>query len=278
VNIKTLVSALVFAGTALTASFAQTTWTTNGVYSGTQSATFSLGMVTPGYFPVAFQYKYETPRLYASLGFQIKDEIEDYNHEDLTLNVIYFLPFMPDRVRVGVGALYHVNWLNETDEAKKITRGISTTNDIQVGAYGTFDFWRMYANVGLAWFGNINSLKSLPDETLFQSDFALAIYIGAHILDNFTAEIGVSSYQFYKYDLFLLPYFSFALRYEFLTELFEGKSPAGHLFAEFAQTAHYTDFFTLSGLLRNASSTFTIGYNFGKKSTQRYKYGGNTNR
>jgi hypothetical protein len=72
----------------------------------------------------------------------------------------------------------------------------------------------------------------------------------------------------------LLPYFSIALRYEFPGELFEGKAWGGHLFAEFAQTAHYTDFFTLSGYLRNASSTFTIGYNFGKKSAQKYKYGG----
>ncbi|GHV70914.1 hypothetical protein AGMMS49928_20550 [Spirochaetia bacterium] len=194
---------------------------------------------------------------------QIKNEVEDYNHEDLVVNAIYFLPFLPDRMRVGVGALYHVNWLNETDENKKITRGISTTNDFLIGAYGIFNFWRMYANVNAAWFAGINTLTSLPGETLFQSDFAMAIFIGAHILDNFTAEIGVSSYQYYKYDLFLLPYFSFALRYEFLTEIFEGRAPAGHLFAEFAQTAHYTDFFILSGYLRNASSTFTIGYNFG---------------
>jgi hypothetical protein len=264
---------LIFTVTALPALFGQTTWTSNGVSSGTQSATVTLGMITPGYFPVAFQYKYEIPRLYASLGFQIKNEAEDYNHEDIALSVIYFLPFLPERFHVGVGALYHVNWLNETDENKKITRGISATNDIQVGAYGTFNFWRMYANVNVGWFGNFTTLKSLPHETLFQSDFALSIYIGAHILDNFTAEIGISSYQFYKYDLFFIPYFSFALRYEFLTELFEGKTPAGHLFAEFAHTAPSTDFFTLSGFLRNTSATFSIGYNFGKKSTQKYKYG-----
>jgi hypothetical protein len=267
---KILVLLFFFTASALAA---QTTWTTNGVYSGTQSATATLGMVTPGYFPLSFQYKYEIPQLYASLGFQIKNEVEDYNHEDLTLNVIYFLPFLPDRFHIGVGALYHVNWLNETDENKKITRAISTTNDIQVGAYATFNFWRMYANINLGWFGNINTLESLPDETLFQSDLAVSIYFGGHILDNFTAEIGVSSYQFYKYDLFFIPYFSFALRYEFLTELFEGRAPAGHLFAEFSQTAHYTDMFTLSGMLRNASTTFSIGYTFGKKSTQKYKYG-----
>jgi hypothetical protein len=207
------------------------------------------------------------------LGFQIKNEVEDYNHEDLALNVIYFLPFLPDRFHVGFGASYHVNWLNETDEEKKFIRGISTTNDIQVGAYATVNFWRMYANIDGGWFGNINNLKSLPDETLFQSDSYISIYIGGHVLDNFTAEIGVSTYQFYKYDLFLMPYFSFSLRYEFLTEFFEEKAPTGHLFAEFSQTAHYTDLFTFSGLLRNAGTTFSIGYNFGKKSTQKYKYG-----
>jgi hypothetical protein len=241
---------LIFTGAAL---FGQTTWTTNGVYSETQSASASLGMVTPGYFPIAFQYKFEIPQLYASLGFQIKNETTEYNHEDIVLNAIYFLPFLPDRVRVGVGVLYHVNWMNETDENKKIIRDISVTNDLQVGAYGTFNFWRMYANVNVGWFGNFNKLKSLPDETLFQSDLALSIFIGAHVLDNFTAEIGVSSYQFYKYDLFIVPYFSFNLRYEFLTELFAGKSYGGHLFAEFSGVAHYTDLFTLSGLLRNST-------------------------
>ncbi|GMO15414.1 MAG: hypothetical protein Ta2A_25710 [Treponemataceae bacterium] len=245
------------------ALFAQTTWTTNGVYSAPHSATATLGMVTPGYFPLSLRYTFEAPRIFASLGFQVKNEVEDYNHEDIALNAIYFLR-LPERFRIGFGGTYHVNWMNETDEDKHITHLISTTQDIQLGVYATVSFWRMYANVNALWFGTMQTLESLPGRILFQSDSAVSVYLGGHVADNFTAEIGVSSYQFYKYDLHIAPYFSFALRYEFLTEYFAEKPLAGHLFAEFSQTAHYTDFFTLSGLLKNASSTFTVGYNWGR--------------
>jgi hypothetical protein len=247
--------------TSASVLFAQTPWTTNGVYSGKQSLSASFGFagvgsLTGGRAPVSLLYHFETPIVSATAGFQHNDDHTDFDWDasDIFLNGVYFLPFNWKHVRLGVGGLYHAGFLKE----------ISVQNDILLGAYATFSFSAFYVNISHAWYENILTVYSLPEEhqTFAQSDLAVSLSIGAKLLDNFSAEIGVSSYEMYRYSLFLNPSFSFSLRYQFNRLFFDGKPVEGRIFAGFSRVARYTDMFTLSGHMVNAVTTFTVGYAF----------------
>ncbi|GHT84678.1 hypothetical protein FACS1894137_08020 [Spirochaetia bacterium] len=241
--------------------FAQTTWTTNGVYSGSQNISASLGFagvgsITGGRLPVSLLYHFEIPRVSATAGFQYNNDNTnfDWDTSDIALNGIYFLPFNWKHVRLGVGGVYHAGFLKET----------SVQNDILLGAYSTFTFSYFYVNLNASWYENILTIYSLPKEyqTFAQSDLAVSIFIGAKLLDNFTAEIGVSSYEMYRYNLFLNPSFSVSLRYQFNRPFFEGKPMDGRIFAGLSTLARYSDMFTLSGHIVNTLTTITVGYTF----------------
>jgi hypothetical protein len=240
---------------------AQTTWTTNGVYSGKHNLFASLGLasvgsLTGGSAPVSLLYHFETPQVSATAGFQYNDDNTDFNWDtyDIVLNGVYFLPFNWNHVRLGVGGVYHAGFLAQT----------SLQNDILLGAYAIFNFSYFYVNLNAAWYDNIVTVYSLPEEyrTFAQSDFAMSVFIGAKLLDNFSAEIGISSYEMYRYNLFFNPSFSFSLRYQFNTLFFEGKPVEGRIVAAFSTVARYTDMFTLSGHTVNTVTTFTVGYTF----------------
>jgi hypothetical protein len=240
---------------------AQTPWTTNGVLSGKQAVSASLGFASVGSIeggraPFSFLYHFEIPQVSATAGFQYNNDNTDFNWDtaDIFVNGIYFLPFDWKHVRLGVGALYHAGWLSD----------ISFQSDILVGGYASFNFFRFYVNLNAAWLEQILTIPSLPKDyrTFDQSDFAVSIFIGAKLLDNFSAEIGVASYEMYRYNLFLNPTFSFALRYQFNTLFFEGKPIEGRIFAGLSTVTRYTDMFTLSGHIVNTATTFTVGYTF----------------
>ncbi|GHU85901.1 hypothetical protein FACS189473_5140 [Spirochaetia bacterium] len=258
---KAVFTLMLLLATGVSMLSAQTTWTTNGVYSGKQSLSASLGLasvgsITGGRAPVSLLYHFEIPSVSASGGFQYNDDNTDSNWDtyDIVLNGVYFFPFNWKHVRLGVGGVYHAGFLNQT----------SLQNDILLGAYTTFTFSRFYVNLNAAWFGNMLTVYSLPKEyqTFFQNDLGVSIFIGAKLLENFSAEIGISTYEMYRYNLFLNPSFSFALRYQFNRPFFEGRPIEGRIFAAFSTLARYTDMFTLSGHIVNTLTTFTVGYTF----------------
>ncbi|GHU96912.1 hypothetical protein FACS189483_01300 [Spirochaetia bacterium] len=256
---KTILTLMLFLAAGVTTLAAQTTWTTNGVYSGKQSLSASLGLagggsVTGGSAPVSLLYHFETPRVSATAGFQYNDDNTDFNWDtyDIVLNGIYFLPFDWKHVKLGVGGAYHAGFLAQT----------SLQNDILLGAYATFSFSYFYVNLNAAWYDNMVTVYALPKEyqTFAQSDFAVSVFIGAKLLENFSAEIGISSYEMYRYNLFLNPSFSFSLRYQFNRIFFKDTPVEGRIVAAFSTVARYTDMFTLSGHLVNTVTTFTVGY------------------
>jgi hypothetical protein len=243
---------LLFSGTAL---FGQTTWTTNGVLQGKHTLSASLGMVSAGGVeegkaPFGLSYHFEVPSTALSAGVQFNKDTTD-----LTFNGVYF-PLNTAHIRLGAGALYHAGWLTDT---LFDTGLISFQSDFFVGAYATVNFWLLYLNANVAWFEQIITVPSLPKDyrNFGQSDLALSIFLGARLLDNLSAEIGVSSYEMYRYNLFFNPAFSFAARYQFQSTLF-----AGRLFAAFSTTVRYSDMFTLSGHVINTVTTFSAGYSF----------------
>jgi hypothetical protein len=237
--------------------FAQTTWTTNGVFSGKQAVSASLGMYSPGIieqgqFPLSLRYRFEIPRVSAAGSFQFSEDTQD-----LVLNGIYF-PLNTAHFRVGAGALYHAGWFQDTIEHELI----SFQSDIFLGAYATINFWRMYLNIHMGWFEQIITIPALPQEfgTFGQSDMAMSIFLGGKLLDNFSVELGISSYELYRYHLFFNPVFSISLRYQFQTPFFEGKTLEGRIFAELSNAVRYSDMFTLSGHVEYTATTISIGY------------------
>jgi hypothetical protein len=206
--------------------------------------------------PVSLLYHFEIPQVSATAGFQYNDDNTDFDWDtyDIVLNGVYFLPFNWKHVRLGVGGVYHAGFLKQT----------SVQNDILLGAYAAFTFSYFYVNLNAAFYENILTVYSLPkdDQTFTQNDFAVSIFFGAKLQDNLSAEIGVSSYEMYRYNLFLNPSFSFSLRYQFNRLFFEGKPVEGRIFTGFSTLARYTDMFTLSGHIVNTLTTFTVGYTF----------------
>ncbi|MDR0556535.1 MAG: hypothetical protein LBG43_01490 [Treponema sp.] len=237
--------------------FAQTTWTTNGVFSGKHALSASLAMysaplIEEGQFPLSVRYRFEIPRVSATGAFQFSGDTQD-----IALNGVYF-PLNTPRFRVGAGALYHGGWFEMDGDL------VSFQNDIFLGAYAVINFWRMYLNVHVGWFEQIITVPALPPgyETFAQSDMAFSLFIGGKLLDNFSAELGVASYELYRYHLFFTPAFSLALRYEFQTPRFQDKALEGRIFAELSTLARYSDMFTLSGHVEYSATTLTIGYTF----------------
>jgi hypothetical protein len=258
---KDIFSLVLFLTMGVSSLFAQTTWTTNGVYSGKQSLSATLGFASPGSetggrLPVSLLYHLEVPRVSATAGFQFNNDNTDFDWDtsDIVLNGIYFLPFNWKHVRLGVGGVYHAGFLKD----------ISVQNDILAGAYATFTFSHFYVNFNGAFYENILTVYSLPENyrTFTQSDLAVSIYFGAKLLDNFSAEMGISSYEMYRYNLFLNPTFSFSLRYQFNRLFFADKPVEGRMFTGLSTLARYTDMFTLSGHIVNTVTTFTVGYTF----------------
>jgi hypothetical protein len=216
----------------------------------------SEGSLTGGRVPFSLLYHFEIPQVSATAGFQFNNDNTDFDWDtyDIALNGVYFLPFKWKYVRLGVGGVYHAGFLKQT----------SVQNDFLLGAYVAFHFSHFYVNLNAAFYENILTVYSLPvgNQTIAQSDFAVSISIGAKLLDNLSAEIGISSYEMYRYNLFLNPSFSFSLRYQFNRLFFEGKPLAGRIFAGVSTLVRYTDMFTLSGHIVNSVTVFTVGYTF----------------
>ncbi|MDR1072789.1 MAG: hypothetical protein LBL45_03845 [Treponema sp.] len=236
---------------------AQTTWTTNGVFSGKQAVSASLAMysaplIEKGQFPLSARYRFEIPQVSAMGAFQFSEDTQD-----IVLNGVYF-PLNTPRFRVGAGASYHGGWFEMDGDLA------SFQSDIFLGAYATINFWRMYLNIHVGWFEQIITVPALSAEydTFAQSDMAASLFIGGKLLDNFSAELGVSSYELYRYHLFFTPAFSLALRYEFQTPRFQDKALEGRIFAELSTSVRYSDMFTLSGHVEYSATTITIGYTF----------------
>ncbi|MDR2537350.1 MAG: hypothetical protein LBC46_03485, partial [Treponema sp.] len=233
---KLLTGMVLFAAVVASSLFAQTTWTTNGVLSGKQAvstsfAMYSAPLIEEGQFPLSARYRFEIPRVSAMGAFRFSGDTRD-----IVLNGIYF-PLNAPRFRAGAGALYHGGWFEMDGEL------ISFQSDIFLGAYATINFWRMYLNVHIGWFEQIITIPALPPgyETFAQSDMALSLFIGGKLLDNFSAELGVASYELYWYHLFLDPAFSLSLRYEFQTPRLQGKALEGRVFAELSTSVRYSD-------------------------------------
>ncbi|MDR2193113.1 MAG: hypothetical protein LBP19_01375 [Treponema sp.] len=242
---------------AVSSLCAQTTWTTNGVFSGTQAvsasfALYSAPLIEKGRFPLSVRYRFEIPRVSATGAFQFSEDTQD-----IVLNGVYF-PLVIPHVRVGAGALYHGGWFEMEGEL------VSFQSDILLGAYATFDFWRMYLNLHVGWFEQIITIPALPQEydTFAQSDMAISLFLGGKLLDNFSAELGIASYELYRYHLFFNPALSIALRYEFQTPRLQGRALEGRIFAELSTAVRYSDMFTLSGHVEYSVTTLTIGYAF----------------
>jgi hypothetical protein len=258
---KGIFTLLLLLTTTIPTLFAQTTWTSNGVYSGKQALSASFGFagggsLTGGRVPFSLLYHFETPRVSATAGFQYNNDNTNFDWDtyDIVLNGVYVFPFNWKHVRLGVGGVYHAGFLKE----------ISVQNDILLGAYSTFTFSHFYVNINAAFYENILTVYSLPEDyqTFAQSDFAISIFFGAKLLDNLSAEIGISSYEMYRYNLFLNPSFSFSVRYQFNRLFFKDKPVAGRMFAGLSTLARYTDMFTMSGHIVNSVTTFTVGYTF----------------
>ncbi|MDR0706541.1 MAG: hypothetical protein LBF60_01510 [Treponema sp.] len=254
---KLLTSVVLFAALAASSLSAQTTWTTNGVLSGKQAVSASLAMysaplIEEGQFPLSARYRFEIPQVSATGAFQFSGDTQD-----IVLNGVYF-PLNTPRFRVGAGALYHGGWFEMDGDL------VSFQSDIVLGAYATINFWRMYLNVHVGWFEQITTVPALPpgNEIFAQSDVAAALFLGGKLLDNFSAEIGVASYELYRYHLFLNPAFSLSLRYEFQTPRLQGKALEGRIFAELSTSVRYSDMFTLSSHVEYSATTITIGYTF----------------
>jgi hypothetical protein len=238
---------------------AQTIWTTNGVLSGKQSVSGSLGMVSAGSiekgrFPLSLRYHFEIPQVSAVGGFQ-------YNNDavDLAMSGVYF-PLNTAHFRVGAGALYHAGWFLDVEDKYLI----SFQNDFMIGAYSTINFWLMFLNIDIGFLGQTITIPALPKayNTIFQPDMFASIHLGGKLLPNLSAELGIASYDLYHYNLFLNPLLSFALRYEFQTRYFKEKPLEGNIFACFSTSVRYSDMFTLSGHIEYVTTTFTVGYSF----------------
>jgi hypothetical protein len=242
---------------AISPAFAQTPWTANGVFSGKQAVSVSFAMysaplIENGRFPLSARYRFEIPRVSATSAFQFSEDTQD-----IVLNGIYF-PLTVPHFRVGAGALYHGGWFEKEDEL------VSFQSDILLGVYATFDFWRMYLNLYAGWFEQIITIPALPKEydTFAQNDIAASLFLGGKLLNNFSAELGIASYDLYRYHQFLDPVFSASLRYEFRTLYLQNKPLEGRIFAELSTAVRYVDMFNLSGQIGYRITTITIGYTF----------------
>jgi hypothetical protein len=254
---KLSTSLLLFLPLAASSLFAQTTWTANGVFSGKQAvsasfAMYSAPLIEKGQFPLSARYRFEIPQASATGAFQFSEDTQD-----IVLNGVYF-PLTIPHFRVGAGALYHGGWFEMEGDL------ISFQSDIFLGAYATFDFWCMYLNLHIGWFEQILIIPALPQEyaTFAQSDMAVSLFLGGKLLDNFSAEVGIASYELYRYHLFFNPVFSVALRYEFQTPRWQGTALEGRIFAELSTAVRYSDMFTLSGHVEYSATTISIGYTF----------------
>jgi hypothetical protein len=251
---------LLLAFFAVSSVFAQTSWTGNGVFSGKHAvsaslATYSAPLIENRRFPLSARYRFEIPRAAVTGAFQFGEDTQD-----IVLNGIYF-PLAVPHFRAGAGALYHGGWFEMDNEL------VSFQSDILLGVYATFDFWRMYLNLQAGWLEQIITVPALPPGygTFAQSDMAASLFLGGKLLDNFSAELGIASWELYRYHLFLNPVFSASLRYEFQTPRRQGKALEGRIFAELSIAAGYSDIFNLTSHVAYSVTTITIGYTFLKK-------------
>jgi hypothetical protein len=250
------------ASLAVSSVFAQTPWTGNDVLSGKHAvsasfAMYSAPLIENRRFPLSARYRFEIPRAAVTGAFQFGGDTQD-----VVLNGIYF-PLIVPHFRFGAGALYHGGWFEMDGEP------VSFQSDILLGVYATFNFWRMYLNLHTSWFEQIITVPALPSGygTFAQSDMAASLFLGGKLLDNFSTELGIASYELYRYPLFFNPVFSASLRYEFQTQR-RGKAFEGHIFAELSTAVGYSDMFNLTSHAEYRVTTITVGYTFLKRKTR----------
>jgi hypothetical protein len=245
---------------AVSSVFAQTPWTSNDVLSGKHAVSASFAMYSATIienrrFPLSARYRFEIPRTAVSGAFQFGTDTQD-----VVLNGIYF-PLAVPHFRVGAGILYHGGWFEMDGEL------VSFQSDILPGVYAAFDFWRMYLNLHAGLLEQIITVPALPSgyRTFAQSDMAASLFLGGKLLDSFSAELGIASYELYRYPLFLNPVFSASLRYEFQTPRRRGKALEGRIFAELSTATGYSDIFNLTSHAEYCVTTITVGYTFSRR-------------
>jgi hypothetical protein len=241
------------------AVFAQTTWTSSNVYSGRQTLSLQLGLYSrdllrQGMFPFSARYRYEVKRVSVSAGFQFTRWTQD-----LTVSAVWF-PYLKGHWRLGVGGFFHGGFL----ERYRTRRLISFQSDIFIGGYMSVTFWKMYLNFNAGFLEDILTIPALPAafRNLNQNDLALSLFLGAKFQPNFSVEIGIASYEYYRINLFFNPVLSISLRYELPHLFFAGKKMAGRFLWELATFCRFSDAFTGSGHIDYTGTTVTVGYNW----------------
>jgi len=181
-------------------------------------------------------YKYADKYISGTVGLQYSIWTTDF----VASGVWYPLRFK--KVKIGIGALYHFGRFSN----------IEYEHDFFLGTYLAYQpFEHFYVNADVSGTIKMSHIASLPREInmLRDNGVALSIQIGTVFAKQLRIEAVVSSYEMFRYHLFINPTFSLNTAYVF----------KNGFYIEVAMGVRYSDIFTLTSHVDNYFGLFSFG-------------------